>query len=429
MSLTLEHLATGTFTIPIRSDAQTAVRNLLDIRTGGTRGGNAFARVIVTDKPVGITPTIAAVEAAGIYAGVLMGFTDNREAIHGYGLAYCLGEDDGGVLWSDVAYTQTGWTAEAHIDEWVLGGTGVDRGNGIRKGNINTSGTTMSVKLNPGQTPRQTLANICQRRGWEWTVSPDRKLHVDTGATLFDSGRTLLTHRGGWDGNVSGVAADLSLDGSSAEPFVTKQWVDWNGDGTSPGSATNTVPTTYDAPDGGAWQWHNWQGGSQRYKLRDDEDVDKIAAWLNNNQTAASNAAAQQATNRATWRETITAEIYDHNPTRFMVPGDWVYVYDQSLGLVDTSNAVRYRGETVHPRLERVVSMDVPCDGRFGYYLIVGNSTVYDFRSAVMPEDQGCVVELGRRGRFVRRRGRPKRTNRKANRHRARVMAYLARRR
>lgn len=421
--ISLEHLGTPSHEISLAPDTPAGVRDDLDPRT--SKGGYGYATVLVT--PQHITPgdlTDAEIRDLAFYGGVHHGLGQDRQSVVGRGLVWLLGEDDGGVLWTAADSSQAGWDIEAHLDEWVFGGTGVDRGNGITKGAVSSDATTFTIRFKAGQTPRQTLAFACVRRSMEWRMNPDATLDVDTAANLFRSGQVMLIDEGGRDGNITGITADLSLDGIDVESCVWDQYVDWDGAATAIGSATTTPPSTYDAPDGGAIQWRAYQRGTPKQRLRDDEDVDKVAAWLNANQTAASTYAATILDKKNSARLTISAEIDEANPLRFIQPGDTAYVYDQRLGLYDTTNQVPFRGRTAFPTTARCVGMDLPCLARYGYYLRLSDGSLIDFTRWVEPENRGCVLELGRRGKFTRRAAKPRGVTRFKNRQAARYIAY-----
>jgi hypothetical protein len=430
VSLELEHLEAGRFTIDLLPDTPQDIRDALDPRV--SRGGHAFALTVVTPQhiPVGAISDADLLSRA-MYAGVTYGLGQDRQSVFGYGLLKLLGDDDGGVLWAAANFTDTGLTVNTALDAYVFDGAGaIDRGNGLTQGTTPADATTFSMRLRAGQTPRQNLAWLCARGPggpYEHRVNPDCSVDVETAANLFRSGQVLLVDEGGPDPSIDGLTADLSLDGIDVENFVSEQYVDWDGDGASMGSATNTVPAGWDAPDGDPIQWRGYQRGTPKTKLRDPDDVDKTFAYINANQAAASVQAARMANQKASHRLNVTAEIDVHHPMRFVVPGDWAYVEDRQLGVYDTTNQIRFRGQTRFPQLLRAVSMEVPCRPEYGYYLRLSDGSLIDFTRYVAPEDNGCVIQLGTRGRFTRRKARKRHVTRHKNRQRARLQVYLNR--
>jgi hypothetical protein len=430
VSIELEHLEAGRFTVDLQPDTPNSIRDALDPRT--SRGGHAFALTVVTPLhiPVGSISDSGLLERA-LYAGVTFGVGQDRQSVFGYGPLKLLGDDDGGVMWVASNFTDTGLTMSSALTDYVFNGAGaIDRGNGLFKGDFPADATTFSMRFRAGQTPRQNLAWLCARGPggpYEHRVNPDCSVDTDTAANLFRSGEVLLVDEGGPDPFIDGLTADLSVDGIDVENFVTEQYVDWDGDGASMGSAVNSVPAGWDSPDGDPIQWRGYQRGTPKTRLRDPDDIDKTFAYINANQAAANLQAARMADQKANHRLNVTAEIDVHDPTRFIVPGDWAYVEDRRLGLYDTSNQVRFRGQTRFPQLLRAVSMEIPCRPEYGYYLRLSDGSLIDFSRYVAYEDNGCVIQLGTRGRFTRRRARARHVTRHANRQRARLAVYLNR--
>lgn len=420
MSLQVAHLENGRGEIQLAPDTPPSVRSALD---------TPYVRVLVLPQRF-LTTDLTAAEAEGfaMWSFLSMGFGEDRQSIHGYGLPWLLGDDDHGVLWAGAASSQAGWTFDQHLDEWVFGGTGVDRGNGLTKGTTPGSGTTYTVRFRPGQTPRQTMAFLCARSGNEWRANPDASIDFESAANLFRTGAVILADHGGREGDLVSLDADLSLDGTTVENVVSKQLVDWQGDGTSLGEADNTLDASWDAPDGDAIQNRNYQSGTPKMQLRDPDDVDKVAAWLNANQTAAGVQAQKMANQKALRRRTITAEIDIHDPLSIVYPGDTVYAWNQRLGIYDTANPLPYRGRYAFGEEIRCVSAEVPCRAEYGYMTLSGGGDLYDFTRWVEPEDRTCVLELGVRGRYTRRRAHRRKVNRPANRRKARLYVYLNRR-
>jgi hypothetical protein len=343
VSIELEHLEAGRFTVDLQPDTPNSIRDALDPRT--SRGGHAFALTVVTPLhiPVGSISDSGLLERA-LYAGVTFGVGQDRQSVFGYGPLKLLGDDDGGVMWVASNFTDTGLTMSSALTDYVFNGAGaIDRGNGLFKGDFPADATTFSMRFRAGQTPRQNLAWLCARGPggpYEHRVNPDCSVDTDTAANLFRSGEVLLVDEGGPDPFIDGLTADLSVDGIDVENFVTEQYVDWDGDGASMGSAVNSVPAGWDSPDGDPIQWRGYQRGTPKTRLRDPDDIDKTFAYINANQAAANLQAARMADQKANHRLNVTAEIDVHDPTRFIVPGDWAYVEDRRLGLYDTSNQV-----------------------------------------------------------------------------------------
>lgn len=424
MSLRLAHLGTGDFDIPLNPDTPRSRLDDYDIRDDTGKGSRAFSRVLVIPQRIDPTATtLATLEALAIYAGVLTGHGPSRQSLTGMGLPYLLGEDNGGALWNTTGTTNVGRTAQQHVDDWIVSAPN----NGITRGDVNASATTFTLKVVQGMTRRQLLAGLCARRTYEWRINPDCTLDIDTAANLFASGQVLLVDEGGPDGAITGLTADLSLDNIDVLGVVSEQYVDWEDNGGTMGSATNTLSADWDAPDGDPIVWRGYDTVGSKGRLRDPERIDQVTAYINQNQTAASNSAATIAARKSTYRLTVTAEVDVHNPLGYLRPGDTAYVYDQRLGIYNTANQLTYRGRAVFPSSLRVVEMDVPIRPEYTVLIVTGGGDIIDVTRDVEPEDRQCVITLGTRRRYTRRPPKPRATNRRKNRQLARLRVYVTR--
>lgn len=378
--------------------------------------------------------------AQAAFVGIYTGQSDNLLNLNGAGLEWLLGGDgDDGNSITGADSTTGAATISANLTTYVL-----NRGNGITAGSITSAATTRNLKTESGTTPRQFLDTFCASYvsgGYEWRINPAGTLDVDTAANLFTTTPTVvLTQDGGRDGAVTGLRADLDLATIDVDDYRTHVTVDWN-DGSLDGAATNTPPSG----------WVNFAAGSlvrrividwkpkRPFRERPNRNVrqnaNAYATYAVNSQTQAKNVAARHAAQVNSYALELDAEIDEYNPTRFMEPGDSVWVYDLDLDLVDTANEVYYRGSAIHPVSLRVQRMTCPIQDGMGVYLRRWTGAafeLYDLTPYVDFEDNATTIELGTRRRFSPNNPRPKRINRRRTMRAARKLyklrEYLARR-
>jgi hypothetical protein len=294
-----------------------------------------------------------------------------------------LGTDDGVGPWTVVSDTGVdikieSWTLTAAgldtIVSGILGGSGT---NGITDGTVNTSGLTAITGSGPtvGST-REFLDFICALAGAEYRMNPDLTMDFATAANLFvTTPTTVVTRTGaGPDGTVRGIPAPNLSQTTSARQIVTEVQV------VQPSGLVDTSTSGLTAPVGPT-------NGSTRF-------IKRLAADSNGN---ISTSGEKVLALYESQRKKVTLDSSEFAVTRFVSPGDYVYLYAPESGLYDTANQVEFRGITMQPIKLRLKTVTWPFEAGMGCYLrsSAATATYVDISDWVTPEAGGGFGDEG----------------------------------
>lgn len=343
-----------------------------------------------------IDPASSAAQA--IYFGQIQKLDRNQSTLTGAGLAVLLGDQGGvGDIIKIADFTTGSLDVEDHVDTYVVGST-----NGLTKGTVGSDATTFPLEYRSGDTRRDILTAICDAcdADYEWRIDiTDATFDVDTAANLFTQDAVILTRdAGGRDGSITGLRAALELEETDWSDLTSEYIVDWNS-GVNNGSSTNSI-TNMKNPAGGTLTREAYTTNQARApKPSNTAPGWAHAAWAIAGQTEANQLAATLAGRTDDARLQIGVEIDEYAPTRFIKPGDTIYVYDPLLGIVNTSNQVQYRGEVTFPEQVRVLGMDWPLQEGMGVYHYRWNGSGMELAEDLTPwvafETGTTSIEVG----------------------------------
>lgn len=351
----------GGWNLALRPETPKSVRGAVDL----------FDHVIITASPVNPLSSMsdANMLALSIYTGVI---TDKDEfTLAGFSPLWWLGTDEGvgpfptGVGGNEFE-TRTTVVGVDKVGTWDTSGITAPLGtilayafdvpiNDITLGTVNGSGLTSILASGPiAGTFRELLDFLCGLAGAEYRMKPNFTLDIASAANLFVATPTVVVTRkdGGPDGSRRGVRGpNLSIK-SSGRSITTH--VRAYADQTSIGSAD-------------AVSFPKAPNNSNAIFIRRTTSTDPGT----NLNTAATNLLNLYSTTR----DTITLDSAEYAVTRFVIPGDTVYVYDPQAGLFDTANQIPYRGEVISPIKLRLKSVTWPIEAGMGVYLRQTGST------------------------------------------------------
>lgn len=382
MSVTEHLMRLGQWDLTLIPETPKSIRLAVDL----------FDHVVITAAPIvplsGVSD--ANILSAAIYTGVIV--EKDEYTLSGFSPLWWLGTDEGvgpppygdgggGVftVLEPVGFTFTGtWTTNgsqtlaAILAANALGGAV----NGVTVGTVNGSGLVNVNGSGPVTgTWRELLDFLCGLAGAEYRMRPNFTYDVASAANLFVSTPTVVVTRkdGGPDGNRRGVRGpNLSIK-SSGRSITTH--VRAYSDPTTIGQAdAGTLPK---GPD-----------NANAYFVRRTTSTDSGS----NVDTVATNLLNLYSTTR----DEITLDSAEYAVTRFVVPGDTVYVYDPQAGLFDTANQITYRGETITPIKVRLKQVTWGIETGMGVYLRqTGTPTYVDLTPWVAFEEEGGGIDHG----------------------------------
>jgi hypothetical protein len=275
------------------------------------------------------------------HTGVLRSLTlgDDLHEIHGVGMAFWLGDEDGkGSVYEDPVT----FTAQLPVD--------VVRALLPASGAV-TEGTFHAVAgsytgTHQWQSPRQAIDYVATTVDAEWRVNGNGTLDFGVTANLFVTDpKCLVVRRGaGVDFDLRALQGKLSTS-SDVEDFTTRVVL------LAQGTEAATLTAAKDiAP------------GLNPYKDVHGNPV-VLTRLVSESTTDASNAdaRAQLQLNRFSGtRDAMTLSASDYDVFGAARAGDFVYVFDPDIGMFDLDNEVMFRGDRLYPAKLRLTEVTWP---------------------------------------------------------------------
>jgi hypothetical protein len=357
VTITQRLMKPGGFTLQLKPGAPKSVMQQIDL----------FDHVVITRTRLLPVDAYSDADVLGQsqFTGVIESLSRTANSLSGFDLSYWLGTPDGRGDLLDSAVSRTSGT----LSNWV----GDLRPSSLSAGTVtNTSTLTASYQW---MTRREALDAVCQSVSAEWRVNPDFTLDAGPSSSLFVTTPTsVITRRPqGTDGPYRGYdVVGLDLD-ESASTYVTKVFV--VADAASVGSAT----------------------GSTSYKDGLNNSVvleEFVSSPREDNPTTVATAVVAE---RNALRKELRLSSSTYNVSRFVSPGDWVYVWDERAGLVDQAVQITYNGSLISPVALRVYSVTYPIEQGVGVYVRQSGSTAsyVDVTDWVEWESSPVLWEVG----------------------------------
>jgi hypothetical protein len=334
------------FTRDLPLSKSAAIMALVDEDAGGVG-----AHIVITGvrvDPVGIGD--AAMLAAATYTGRITA-RPSRTSLEFVGLGDWLN------TYLDAEVSRTAGT----ITQWI----GDLDGNDLVAGTVGTASNVTKTFPAHITTKREALDTVAGLGGWEYRIMPDFTIDADDAATLFRSPPEVVVTRKaeGPDGSLRGVDGSMLDQAINVANLATKAVALAQGVGEAIAKGTATTTRNLNAPLGS-----------------NAEFVTVFSAP--GEESANANTAATNFLNLQGMRREVNVSSRTHHLPRYVVPGDYVYIYDIASGLVDTTTQVQFRGETIFPATVRCLSLTWPIERGCGVYIrsnaAVGSATIID---------------------------------------------------
>lgn len=323
------------------------------------------------------------------YSGVLLEVPKKTGSLElaGYGLALHLGDVDGV---GDVFETEVSNTTET-FPNWIR--DLLPAGGSITEGTLYSASGTLTAAIQ-WVTPRQGIDWVCNlfsqptnAEDCEWRVNQDGTLDAGPQSSLWVTDPAaetepplLVAHNVGGQPAAQAVPL-ISLTGENeAQRRVLKQWV------IGVGEDEATITGYYVGPATGLKDFH----GNDLVRTRVTSDS-KVTYENANRRAGGLLYKVNQEAKR--W----TADLSDFQVQGQFRVGDWVLVYDQAAGFVDTANEIDYRGDRIFPQAVRVAGWQWAVSDGMGVYHRSGAGVWTDLTDYVMWETPHTVIYLGDR--------------------------------
>jgi hypothetical protein len=337
-----------------------------------------FGHLIVTPTWIAVDGlTASTILDASLYTGVIVGRSNRRTSLEGYGLPFWLGDPSGGTDVAEATVTTSADTFANRINTSVLTQTG-DELNGITSGSLDAGVGTNDIVITAGDTRLDVLNTTCRVFDKDWRINPDGSLDADDTVTLFNVTPTVVLTPwwGGREPAVTGFRARVEVD-EDVEDYTTR----WVVKPVTGANGDDDIVTTY----------RDLQG-ELIIRERYSDESGKVA-----DTTDASAVAARRLGAYDQPRQEVSVELVDaYCPRHDIEPGDNLYIYDPPLGLVG-STGVYYAGHCIHPIAVRVHSMTWPIRQGMGVYHRASDTagTLTDLTPYVVFEDDPATLEVG----------------------------------
>lgn len=364
MTVTERLMKPGQFTLRLLPETPLSVWNAV----------REFDHIMVT--PARLDPisgfSDANIKTAAMWTGVALR-KPSATQIEGAGLAWWLGSDDGVGDLLDTAVTGT----TANLTTWV----NALRPSSLSAGTVTNTGTNLTYSFQ-WITRREALDFACRAMGAEWRVNPSGTLDAAAPSTLFVSTPTaVITRRpDAKQGTRRGLEATELTVGRDVAGYTTKV------------IAVARTGDTALAPTGTAT-------GANVYKDYNNNDV-VLERLVDATDTPAGSVADVATATLALWssvRRSVKLSSRTYAVPMHARPGDSVWAYDPTVGLIDTANQLEWSGETIAPVLLRVRAITWPIAKGMGVYARRSGSTptYIDLTDWVEWENGDTVWDVG----------------------------------
>ena len=315
--------------------------------------------------------TDANVLASAIYSGPLTS-RPTPTTLEGYDNSYWLGTPDG---LGDILETPLALVASSLLSTWW----GFLKPAALNTGTITNTGTVPGAQ-GPFQwvTRREAFDAVCRGYGAEWRVNPNFTVDAAIPSTLWTTAAPTVVvtrKKAGAEGPFNGLDATQLVTKSDVEQLTTKVYAVTQGPGTllAAGAIVSSFGTGYKDP------------------LNNNVIFERV---VNAPTEPAANATTVAAAivgqyQQPLFETTLSSKTY--NVSRFVRPGDTVYVYDREAGLTDATKQITFQGQLISPKTLRV-------ERGMGVYIRRSGATptYTDVTDFVAWEDGDVTWEIGK---------------------------------
>lgn len=307
--------------------------------------------------------------------------TSDTRAIGGLGMASWLGDPDGkGDIIKDPLIVND----QFHLVIAAL----LPASGSITAGSIFNIGHTFSTTFQ-FQTPRDAIDYVCQTvsGGAAWRVNGDGTLDAGLESQLFKTTPDCIVINKRIARNVAAFE-DMFLHGLAGTAQTARDVEDYTTDvlllaqginGQFVQAEANTLPINIPFVD------------IHGNKV-------KLERIIQESETDATNAPAraQLQLNRFSGsRDALTLSTSNYDIKGTAQVGDYLWVYDPGMGLVDLANEVSFRAQTINPFKLRLTETSWPITSKMSVFFRAGNGTWTDLTKYVVPESGDTSLVVG----------------------------------
>jgi hypothetical protein len=228
---------------------------------------------------------------------------------------------------------------------------------------------------------REALNYLCETKGCEWRINGDGSVDAGTEVDLFRvvPNAALVRKRAGTDLFLRAFRGTMSTE-EDYKDFTTRTVLLANG------SEGATVTATADI-DPAKNPWKDLFGNPV-----------KLTRLISESDTDATNAPAraQLQLNRFTDpSRAITLSTQEYDLKGSVAVGDYLWVYDNEIGITDNANEVMFRGELMYPMKLRLTELTWAVTREMGVAFRDNDGNWIDLSPYIIPEDGESSLTVG----------------------------------
>lgn len=365
MAITERLMASGQWDIALNPQTPRSIRDVL--------GMYGHVYIFLTRQVPGQSD--AAMIASAIWGGWLRNRPTSWELVGVNMIAWLGDENDKGKIY-EAQVNNAAFTFGQSITNLINNASGA-----IHLGAITAGGATKTL---PYQwvDPRQAIDHVCSVFGNEYRVNKDGTIDAGPSSALFVTTPTaaaMLRSSGRSDG-ITGISVTQLDVQTDIEDYVTRAIVH---DGTG----------AYTGNTGSATSYKDLYGNLVVFS--------KIYEEPNTTAAEAAGHAATLVAGAKVLRRQVKLASDEYAVTRDVNVGDWIWIYDEDGGVVDTANPVRYRGTIIYPMKIRVMGITWPVEQGMGVWYRSVDGVWTDLTNYVLFEPPGATFEVGAPSRAV----------------------------
>lgn len=315
------------------------------------------------------------------YVGVMRGRTDQEEAkgISGCGMAFWLGDPEGKGDIYETAISPNGDFNDVITALLPAGGS-------VIAGNIVNIGETFSNTFQ-FQTPRDAIDYVCQTVGAAWRVNGDATLDAGLESDLFVTNPKCIVARKKVPPSVASFD-DMFLTGLAGKAGTASDQEDY----------TNRVLMLA--------QGINGQFASAAVGLDPSEipykdlfgNKIKMTRIIQESTTDPANAPARAQLNLNRFkvgRDALTLSTSNYDIRGKAQVGDYLWVHDPEMDLVDLSQEIVFRGQRLNPLKLRLTETTWPITSKMSVFYRTGDGEWIDLTNYLEPETGDTTLVVG----------------------------------
>lgn len=230
-------------------------------------------------------------------------------------------------------------------------------------------------------TPREAIDYVCETLGADWIVRGDATLDAGLEGDLFrvEPQAMLIRRQGGVDMRMKALRGFMETE-QDVEDFTTRVLLLAEGEGESTATATADI-------DPGKNPYRDINGNPVKFT--------RIVSETATESTNAEARAQLQLNRFSGTRDAISLSTAEYDLKGDVAVGDYIWVYDPDLGLIDETNEVIFRGKRYNPVKLRLTEITWPIGKNMSVGFRDWDGVWYNLTDYLIPESGESNLVVG----------------------------------